>query len=94
MYNATNTLTNTYVPMLLAKITTAHEKIELMNKNLIWSDVEKLPLWSMAEFEEEALKSQSLILIDGLAVDISVFKLEHPGRDLIFCTGDNDLESI
>ena len=65
----------------IAKITTAHEKIEMMNKNLIWSDVEKLPLWSMAEFEEEALKSQSLILIDGLAVDISLFKLEHPGKN-------------
>ena len=52
-----------------------------MNQNLIWSDLDKLPVWSLAEFEEEAAKSNALIMINGFAVDVSLFSLDHPGTD-------------
>ena len=50
-----------------------------MRKKLIWSDIDSLPLWNLKEYEMEAKKSSSLILIDGFAIDVGYFKEKHPG---------------
>ncbi len=55
------------------------DKIQILSKDLIWTDESKLPTWNWKEYQTEAKASQALIHIDGFAVDISEFKEEHPG---------------
>ncbi len=78
--------TNIYFLTNLARVSAAQDKIHQMSKTLIWCNEEKLPTWSFEEYEEEAKKSEDLILIDNFACDISKFKNEHPGGEKLITT--------
>ncbi|KAL7754441.1 stearoyl-CoA 9-desaturase [Sorochytrium milnesiophthora] len=62
-------------------------KLQMLEKNLVkwrsqinWGvSTDKLPLWDHAQFTEELKLNPYLMVVDGMAYDVSLFIHDHPG---------------
>jgi len=67
--------------IIKARIQVQQEEIDKISKKLDWGrDVSTLPSWTWKDIEDKTAKEgQTLLVVDGVVIDVTKFKHEHPG---------------
>jgi len=67
--------------IIKARIQVQQEEVDTIKKKLDWGrDVNTLPIWSWKDVSEKMAKDGSaLVVVDGIVVDVTQFKHQHPG---------------